>query len=107
MTSSRIDKLLEKKRQIDAQIKDAQARDRAKKRKEDTRQKIIAGALALEHAERNPNSEFSLTMLRLIQEGVKTDRERALFGLDPLPPSNDTATTPPKPTSLWKRVTKS
>jgi len=53
-----------------------------------TRRKIIAGALALEHAEKNPGGEFSRTILGLIQRYVTTDRDRALFDLDPLPPED-------------------
>lgn len=98
MSNPRIDKLLAKKSQIDAQLQAARARDRQQKRKDDTRRKIISGALALEHAERNPDSEFSRTMLRLIQEGTKSDKDRALFDLDPL--------TPPNPSEQWKTASK-
>ena len=101
MSNSRVEKLKAKKAQIDAQLKAAQARERTQKRKDDTRRKIIAGALALEHAERNPDSEFTRTMLHLIQSGTKTDKDRALFDLDPALPSN----TPPQARTLWKRVT--
>jgi len=86
MSNSRIDKLEQKRAQLDAQLKAARARDRTQKRKDDTRRKIIAGALALEHAENNPNGEFSRTILGLIQTYVTADKERALFDLDPLPP---------------------
>ncbi len=99
MSNSRVEKLKAKKAQIDAQLKAAQARERIQKRKDNTRRKIIAGALALEHAERNPDSEFTRIMLRLIQSGVQTDKDRALFDLDPATPSN----TPTR--TLWKRVT--
>lgn len=85
MSNPRIDKLEQRRAQLDAQIQAARARDREKKRKQDTRRKIIAGALALEHAEKNPNGEFSRTILGLIQKYVTTDTERALFDLDPLP----------------------
>ena len=94
MSNSRIDKLEEKRRQIDAQLQAARARDRAQKRKDDTRRKIIAGALALEHAERNPDSEFTQIMLRLIQNGAKTKKDRDLFDLDPLPSGSETDTEP-------------
>ena len=108
MSTDRIQKLEKKKAQIDAQLKAARARDKAQKRKDDTRRKIIAGALALEHAEKNPDSEFTRTILRLIQHSVTTARDRDLFDLDPLP-----ANTPPpdiQPRSgqasrLWKRIT--
>jgi len=88
MSNPRIDKLVKKKAQIEAQLQAARARDKAQKRKDDTRRKIIAGALALEHAEKNPNGEFSRTILGLIQTYVTADKERALFDLDPLPPKN-------------------
>ena len=109
MSNSRIEKLEKQRAQIDAQLKAARARDKAQRRKDDTRRKIITGALALEHAQRNPDSDFTRTMLRLIQEGVKTNRDRALFDLDPLP--QDQAAQPaanhdPKqPTKLWKLIT--
>jgi len=109
MRKSRIERLEEQRAQIDAQLQDARAREREKKRKEDTRRKIISGALALEHAERNPDSDFTQIMLRLIQDGVKTDRDRALFDLDPLPKSttaiNDSAPTPSQRQRLWDRIT--
>jgi len=107
MTQSRIKKLEAKRAQIDAQLQDAKARERVQKRKDDTRCKIIAGALALEHAERNSDSEFTRTMMRLINEGVKSDKDRALFDLEPLPtskkPSNDPAA---KAKNTWRRATK-
>lgn len=84
MSNSRVEKLKAKKAQIDAQLKAAQARERTQKRKDDTRRKIISGALALEHAQRNPDSDFARTMLRLIQSEVTTDKDRALFDLEPL-----------------------
>ena len=96
MSNTRLDKLRAKKAQIDAQIKAAESRERQQKRKDDTRRKIISGYLALEHAERNPDSEFARTMLRLIQEGTKTDKDRALFDLDPLPKT-------PEPAQQWQQ----
>lgn len=86
MSNPRIDKLEKKRAQIEAQLQAARARDKAQKRKDDTRRKIIAGALALEHAEKDPNGEFARTILGLMQKYVTTDKERALFDLEPLPP---------------------
>jgi len=109
MKKTRVEQLQEKKAQIDAQLKAAQARERTQKRKDDTRRKIISGALALEHAERNPDSEFTAIMLRLIQEGAKTDRDRTLFDLDPLPkspqPANAATPSPSQTQRLWNRIT--
>jgi hypothetical protein len=47
-------------------------------RRDDARRKIIAGALALEHFEKNPGSEFGKIMFRLIDEYARPD-ERRLF----------------------------
>lgn len=62
---------------------EAQAASRA--RKLDTRRKIIAGALALEHAKRD--EAFRSQLQRLLEKYVEGDAERALFGLAPLPPA--------------------
>ena len=51
------------------------------KRRSDTRRKIIAGALALEEKDRG----FRGKLMALIDEYVTADRDRELFGLEPLP----------------------
>ena len=92
----RLEKLLEKKAQLDVKIKGVEARARQQSRKHDTRRKIIAGALALHHMEKNPEDAFSKKLLRLLNEYVTRPYERKLFGLPPLPdeagqsPANDT-----------------
>ena len=71
--------------QLQARLKAQKARDREKQRKLDTRRKIIAGALTLEHMGRNPDSDFTRIMAMLIDQYTLGDRERALFDLPPLP----------------------
>ena len=71
------------RKRLQAQIKNARARESQRKHRMDTRRKIIAGALALTHTEKNPDSEFARIMLRLIDEYVTKDNERDLFGLPP------------------------
>ena len=51
---------------------------REEERRIDTRRKIIAGALALEHFERNAGSEWGKTYFRLLDEYV-LPKDRALF----------------------------
>lgn len=63
------------------QIEKYQAVQKGQERKRDTRRKIIAGALALEHKE----PVFRGKLMALIDEYVTSDRERALFDLAPLP----------------------
>ena len=82
MATDRREKLLEKKRALEAQIKAIDARERDRNRKLDTRRKIIAGALALEHAE--GDEEFGQKLYRLINRYVTKPHERELFGLPPL-----------------------
>ena len=71
--------------QIDAQLKDISAREKAAARKRDTRRKIIMGGLAGFHMEKNPRSSFAKKLAALIDEYVIGDKERALFDLEPLP----------------------
>ena len=85
MHDPRLEKLKKQQEQLAAKIKDHQARNRAKSRKDDTRRKIIAGALALHHLEKNPHSPFAQTLTRLLDEYVTKPHERALFDLPPLP----------------------
>lgn len=85
MSNPRIEKLREKKSQIEARIKNIQSRERQQTRKNDTRRKIIAGALALYHMEKNPDDPFSRKLLRLLDEYVTKPYERNLFGLPALP----------------------
>ena len=86
-----LDTLLEKRTKLDEQIRASRARIRSeeskKRRKEDARRKIIAGALALEHASMYPDSEFALILLGLLREHVH-ERDRHLFAL-PGPDAND------------------
>lgn len=66
-----------------AQRHEALAKNRA--RKLDTRRKIIAGALALEHAKGDP--VFREQLYKLLDRYVDGESERQLFGLSPLAPS--------------------
>src|SRR3954447_12063537 len=78
-SADRLELLRQKRDQIDAQLKALEARNKQAERKADTRRKVIAGALALEHFERNRDSEFAQTLLRLLDEYVVRPHDRALF----------------------------
>ena len=77
--------LREKETQLKAQLRDAQAREKAQDRKNDTRRKILMGALCKKMISEDPQSDFALTLLRLINEQITAPKDRALFGLPPLP----------------------
>lgn len=65
--------------QINARIQQQQAKLRGQQRKEDTRRKIIAGALALEHMAYD--AAFAHAMQKLIADHVTRPEDRKLFDL--------------------------
>jgi len=68
--------------------------ERNQARKLDTRKKIIAGALALEHMQFD--GRYGQAFRALIDEYVTRDQDRALFGLEPLPDGDERRVSPPK-----------
>jgi hypothetical protein len=65
----------------DVQKYEAQARRREQKL--DTRRKIIAGAIALEHI--RYDADYGVAFYKLLDEYVTKEAERVLFGLPVLP----------------------
>jgi hypothetical protein len=61
----------------------ARSLEKKQARADDARRKIIAGALALEHFEKNPGSEFGKIMLQLLDEYTRP-YERHLFDFLPV-----------------------
>ncbi len=78
--SKRLEVLEKKRAQIQAQIKDVQAREKKQQRKLDTRRKIIAGGILLKHMEENTHDEVSTKMHSLFQNYVKP-KDRHLFDI--------------------------
>lgn len=68
-----------KESQLKARIQKKRAEVAGKQRKQDTRRKIIAGALALEHAEQD--GQFGATLTKLLREHVTRPEDRKLFDL--------------------------
>jgi hypothetical protein len=66
--------------ELDRKIKEAAARDRAKREAEDQRRYQIAGAAALEHMAAEPQSPFAATLLGLINGRARSVSDRALLG---------------------------
>jgi hypothetical protein len=77
MTTDRKAKLLERRAKLDAQLQAIEAREKERMRKLDTRRKIIAGALALEHAE--GNAAFAAELAGLLNRYVTRPDDRKLF----------------------------
>lgn len=68
-------------RRKDAAAQRCEARAMQRERKLDTRRKIIAGALALEHAQYD--AAFKTALWSLLDSYVDRPQERQLFGLEP------------------------
>ena len=86
-TTDKIELLRQKRDQLDAQLRALDARQKQAERKADTRRKVIAGALALEHFAANRESEFARVLFRLLDEYVVRPHDRTLFDflLEPSP----------------------
>jgi hypothetical protein len=78
-TTDRLELLKRRRDQLDAQLRALEARKKQTERKADTRRKVIAGALAMEHFEANRDSEFGRIMFRLLDEYVIRPHDRILF----------------------------
>ncbi|ACK74162.1 hypothetical protein PCC7424_5603 (plasmid) [Gloeothece citriformis PCC 7424] len=75
--NKRLEQLLKKKEQLNAQIQKIKARESAEKRKEDTRKKILLGALVMEMMDKGELDEAKI-MKRL--DGFLTrEIDRRLF----------------------------
>ena len=74
-----LEELTIKEAQLKARIQKKKAQVRGAERKKDTRRKIIAGALALEHA--TQDQQFQATMTKLLNEHVTRPEDRKLFNL--------------------------
>ena len=70
---------------IDRKLRRAESRLRGQARRDDTRRKILIGAAVLSAAPHKP--QFKKWLADDLPALLIRDRDRALFGLDPLPPA--------------------
>lgn len=75
---------IKRRGQIDARISKRTARERQQFRKNQTRRKIIAGAIVLKYAEKNPRGLFSKMLFWMLDQYVIGEKERRLFDLEVL-----------------------
>ena len=74
----RLAKLNARRAAAEREIRRIKSRGQKQARAVDAHRKIVAGALALEHFAKNPDSEFGRIMFQLLNEYVRQD-ERYLF----------------------------
>ncbi|TWB34328.1 hypothetical protein [Nitrospirillum pindoramense] len=77
--ADKLEELRKKREELDARIQAVSTRQKNEQRKADTRRKVIAGALALEHLEKNSESDFAKQLVRLLDEYVIRPHDRELF----------------------------
>ena len=82
--SKNLETLKKRQAQLEAQIRDAEAREKTKQRKQRTSRLIVVGALVEHHTKANPQSETAKLLARLVDEYTYTKTHRALFDLEPL-----------------------
>jgi hypothetical protein len=75
--SKKLDELLKRKEQLEAQIRDARARKRAEDRKRDTRRKIVIGGAILAAVRDGKIEQIQLDSL--LDQYVTSERDRELL----------------------------
>ncbi len=81
--TDKIEALRLKRQQLDAQLQALEAQQKEADRKAETRRKVIAGAVALDHLAKNPDDPLARKLSALLDEYVTRPADRALFGLPP------------------------
>jgi hypothetical protein len=79
-TNPKLKQLMQKKDQIEARIKNIEAREKTKAKKEDTRRKILIGAFYMEQMEKS--EEARKKILARLDGFLVRENDRELFGLD-------------------------
>jgi hypothetical protein len=83
---SRLQKLEQQRQALEQQIRKERSLQKDRERKEETRRKILVGALVLEEARSDP--ELSEKIDQLIDKKLLRDDDRLLFGLEPIKAEN-------------------
>lgn len=94
MANDKLQRLLAQEAALKARIQQERNRENERQRKQDTRRKILLGAMAMEKAGKSP--EYKAAQLRELGEFLTRPDDRALFGLPPLPGGEDGKTTLPR-----------
>jgi large subunit ribosomal protein L7/L12 len=81
MADHKLKQLIEKRDAVNARIRQEQNKLKTSERKNDTRRKILAGAVALQWAARD--TKFSTQLMAELEVFLVRDVDRALFGLGP------------------------
>lgn len=94
-----VEKLKEQKRQLEARIKKIESLEKSKKRKEDTRRKIIIGGAMLAYAAGDPSRKEKL--YKILGQFITNPKDRDVVGLSVVPqePSSSAPITAAPPSA--------
>lgn len=81
--TSKLDKLKQQREKLNQAIRREETARKKQERADDTRRKILDGALIQNHADTHPEIQTLLNELR--EKELTREDDRKLFGLDPLP----------------------
>lgn len=79
MHNEKLEKLIAKRKELDARIRKEQNRENTKQRKRETRRKILAGAWVLDEAEKRP--DFKKFVYQRLDSFLTRKTDREVFGL--------------------------
>ena len=79
-SADHVEALRRQQADIAAKLKEAEAKERARKREDDDRRNRLAGAVILDHLARDPKGPLAAPLRDLLAKGLKRPADRALFG---------------------------
>jgi multidrug resistance efflux pump len=85
--SQKLKKLEEKREQLEARIKNIEASELTREKKEDTRRKILIGAFYMEQMEKH--EDLKTKVLAFLDDFLVRPMDRKLFGLPEKPHSDN------------------
>ena len=83
-TTDKIDDVKNHINQLANQLKALENKHKKEIRTADTRRNILAGEMVIKYCKENPDDTFSVKFKSIIKECVRSQKDRALFGLKPL-----------------------
>lgn len=79
--------------ELQKKLRDVEAREKAKKARDDMRRWILTGQAVLARLEAEPETQFAATAFGLINAHARSAADRALFNLKPLAKEAQAETT--------------
>jgi large subunit ribosomal protein L7/L12 len=100
--AQRLAALRKRRDALNAELARLEAKERGEKRKDDTRRKILLGAVVMQEMENKPD-KVGAWARKLLEDRLTKDRDRDLFDLPPLQTEKlNSPTRPSAPTTKSK-----